>query len=150
MTCRIAEPKSSGGVRGEFYCNHVEEDADRSWITATKFGDSYILSNEQLEVKINSAGRITSIHDKNLDRELILADHTAGFVIFEDRPQSWDAWEVDIGHLEMKSDIDASSVRIVEEGPMRATLLATYHFGGSSINVCWSCLLFVLWADQPV
>lgn len=100
-----------------------------------KSGDDHILSNEFIRIKINSDGRITSILDKSLDRELILADHTAGFVIFEDRPLNWSAWDVDYYHLQMKSPIDASSVRIVEDGPLKAMVLATYHFGDSEIKV---------------
>lgn len=44
-----------------------------------------MLSNGQLEVKISKKGRITSIVDLALNRELIDEGRTAGFVLFEDR-----------------------------------------------------------------
>lgn len=136
MVSKVSQIKSNEAVRGDFrraLCVTTQTDLLR--YVATTSGDDHILSNAQLEVKINSSGRITSILDKALDRQLILAGQTAGFVIFEDRPLNWSAWDVDIFHLETKSDIDASSVKIIEDGPFRATVLATYHFGSSVIKV---------------
>ncbi|KAK4047772.1 Glycoside hydrolase, 38 vacuolar alpha mannosidase [Microbotryomycetes sp. JL221] len=92
----------------------------------------YSLSNGYLEVSVSKTGRITSIIDRKLKRELIQNDHSAGFVIFEDRPLNWDAWDVDLFHLETKSDIDASSVHVVEDGPLRASLAATYRIGNDT------------------
>lgn len=50
-------------------------------------------------------------------------------------PNNWDAWDVDLFHLETKTNIDASSVRVLEDGPMRSSVLATYHFGKSVVKV---------------
>lgn len=41
---------------------------------------------------ITKTGRISSIVDLQLNRELIDDGKTAGFVLFEDRPLNWDAW----------------------------------------------------------
>lgn len=60
--------------------------------TARAVGDDFVLSNAQLKVTINKKGRITSIVDTELNRELIEEGNSAGFVIFEDRPLNWDAW----------------------------------------------------------
>ncbi|POY72711.1 hypothetical protein BMF94_4542 [Rhodotorula taiwanensis] len=97
-------------------------------------GDDHILSTDKLHVVISKEGRITSIVDKEHERELILPKRDAGFVIFQDTPNNWDAWDVDAFHLETKSDINASSVRVLEDGPMRSSVLATYHFGQSVIK----------------
>jgi len=56
--------------------------------------DSITLSNDQLVVVISSEGRLTSIFDKGAERELLVESETAGFVIFEDTPLNWDAWDV--------------------------------------------------------
>ena len=35
-------------------------------------------------------------------------------------------------HLETKSDVDASGVHVIEDGPLRASLAATYRIGEST------------------
>jgi len=46
------------------------------------------------------------------------------FQAFEDRPKNWDAWDVDIYYDDRMWLADpASSVQVVESGPLRATLL---------------------------
>ncbi|KAL8280086.1 hypothetical protein RQP46_007416 [Phenoliferia psychrophenolica] len=101
---------------------------------ARAVGDSFVLSNAQLEVKINKKGRITSIIDLELNRQLIDDGKTAGFVLFEDRPNNWDAWDVDLFHLETKSEVNATSVKVLEDGPLRASIVATYHIGKSVVK----------------
>ncbi|SGY50301.1 BQ5605_C001g00869 [Microbotryum silenes-dioicae] len=101
---------------------------------ARAVGSDYVLSNSQLRVTVNKKGRITSLIDVELNRELIDEGKTAGFVIFEDRPLNWDAWDIDVFHLETKEDVDASSVEVLEDGPMRASIVATYHVGKSKVK----------------
>ncbi len=55
------------------------------------------LENDFLRVEFNSAGDITRIFDKKADREVLSPNAIANqFQAFEDRPKSWDAWDVDI------------------------------------------------------
>ncbi|GAA5936917.1 hypothetical protein JCM1841_001406 [Sporobolomyces salmonicolor] len=97
-------------------------------------GSDHVLSTDKLQVTISDQGRITSILDKELNRELILEGKTAGFVIFEDKPLNWDAWDVDAFHLETKEEVNASSVKVIEDGPLRAAVVATFHLGQSRIK----------------
>ncbi|GAA6008699.1 hypothetical protein JCM10207_001690 [Rhodosporidiobolus poonsookiae] len=97
-------------------------------------GDEFILSTSKLQVKISKEGRMTSILDKELDRELLLEGKTAGFVIFQDTPLNWDAWDVDAFHLETKEEVNASHVAVVEDGPIRASLQATFHLKNSVVK----------------
>jgi alpha-mannosidase len=55
----------------------------------TQSGD-FILKNADIELKI-SDGRIVSLFDTTIQRELIPDGRTAGLVIFEDKPGYWDA-----------------------------------------------------------
>ncbi|GAA5842560.1 hypothetical protein JCM5353_008469, partial [Sporobolomyces roseus] len=104
-------------------------------LTARKTEDGNItLSNDQLVVVITSGGRLSSIFDKGAERELLLEGETAGFVIFEDTPLNWDAWDVDAFHLETKKPVNASSVKIVEDGPLRASVEAVFHLGQSRMK----------------
>ncbi|BGP38279.1 Glycoside hydrolase, 38 vacuolar alpha mannosidase [Rhodotorula kratochvilovae] len=112
----------------------VEEKGEELVSRARALGDSFVLSTKKLQVTVSREGRITSIFDKELERELILEGRSAGFVIFQDHPLNWDAWDVDAFHLETKREVNASSVQVLEDGPLRSSLLATYHLGKSVVK----------------
>lgn len=77
-----------------------------SWLTARKTEkDSIALSNDHLVVVISSEGRLTSVFDKVAERELLSEGETAGFVIFEDTPLNWDAWDVGKPYREECNDV---------------------------------------------
>jgi len=82
------------------------------------------LENTYLRVELNEAGDITRIYDKVNRRDVMPKEAIANqFQAFEDRPLQWDAWDVDIFFEDKmwKSD-PASSVNVIEAGPLRATL----------------------------
>lgn len=92
------------------------------------------LQNSSLSMTIKG-GRITSIFDRIAERELIADGLSAGFVIYRDHPRSWDAWEVDISHLETRRPLKFSEVNILEKGPVRATVACVVDEGSSKIEV---------------
>lgn len=82
------------------------------------------LENDRLRVELNPQGDITRIYDKQSRRE-VLAPGTVGnqFQAFEDRPLNWDAWDVDVFYDDKQFLAQpAESVRVLENGPLRATL----------------------------
>lgn len=100
---------------------------------AQQEGDAFILGNDNVKFKIEG-GRISSIRDVALDRELIGEGQTAGFVVFEDHPNYWDAWDVDSFHLEKRRDLKFDSVKIKDNGPVRASLEATIKHNKSDLR----------------
>ncbi|KAJ7844758.1 hypothetical protein B0H14DRAFT_991158 [Mycena olivaceomarginata] len=68
--------------------------------------------------------RITSRVDVQLDRELIQEGATGGLVIFEDHPSYWDAWNVEIHHLEKTTPLESAKVSVVAQSPLRASMRA--------------------------
>ncbi|MEZ4640372.1 MAG: glycoside hydrolase family 38 C-terminal domain-containing protein [Caldilineaceae bacterium] len=82
------------------------------------------LENSFLRVEINRAGDIVRIFDKANGREVLPEGGIAGqFQAFEDRPMNWDAWDVDIFFDDkMWHAAPAEWVRVVETGPLRATV----------------------------
>jgi alpha-mannosidase len=83
-----------------------------------------LLENRFLRVELNEAGDITRIYDKANGREVLPQGAIANqFQAFEDRPLQWDAWDIDIFFEDKmwKSD-PASSVNVIEAGPLRVTL----------------------------
>ncbi|GAA5913613.1 hypothetical protein JCM6882_001702 [Rhodosporidiobolus microsporus] len=97
-------------------------------------GTDFVLSTPKLSVTVSRAGRLTSIYDRELERELLLEGQTAGFVIFQDQPLNWDAWDVDAFHLETKEEVNADFVEVVEDGPLRSSIRATYSLDKSTIK----------------
>jgi alpha-mannosidase len=83
-----------------------------------------LLENDYLRVELNADGDITRIYDKANRREVLPPGTIANqFQAFEDRPKDFDAWDVDIFFDDrMWTGDPASSVQVVESGPLRATL----------------------------
>ncbi|MEA3334317.1 MAG: alpha-mannosidase [Chloroflexota bacterium] len=83
-----------------------------------------LLENAYLRVELDPAGDIVRILDKANDREVLPAGTVANqFQALEDRPMNWDAWDVDIFiDDKMWTAEPATSVEVVEAGPLRATL----------------------------
>lgn len=83
-----------------------------------------LLENTCLRVEFNPAGDITRIYDKRNAREVMPAGAIANQLLaFEDRPKAWDAWDIEIYYDDRHWLADpAESVRVVEAGPLRATL----------------------------
>jgi len=83
-----------------------------------------LLENRFLRVEFDEAGDIIRILDKANDREVLPPDVIANqFQALEDRPMNWDAWDIDIFIDDKMWTADpATSIQVVEEGPLRATL----------------------------
>ncbi len=96
---------------------------------------NWILENGLLRVAFDVSGRITSLRDLKADREVIAAGAYGNrFVLFEDYPHAWDAWDIDPTHLEKFEDVPAESVRIAETGDLRVALEMAYRFGESRMS----------------
>ncbi|GCE14882.1 alpha-mannosidase [Tengunoibacter tsumagoiensis] len=83
-----------------------------------------LLENALIRIELNRAGDITRIYDKVREREVLPAGAIANqFQAFEDRPMDWDAWDVDIFYDDKQWLAEpASSIRLVDAGPLRATI----------------------------
>ncbi|HEX4714586.1 MAG TPA: alpha-mannosidase, partial [Ktedonobacteraceae bacterium] len=83
-----------------------------------------LLENSFVRVELNGDGDITRIFDKTHAREVIVPGTLANqFQAFEDRPQNWDAWDIDIFYDDKRWTANpATSVRVLEAGPLRATI----------------------------
>jgi alpha-mannosidase len=63
--------------------------AEHTPAVVEKAGDGFVLCNSTMSIRI-AGGRITSIKDLALGRELIRQGRTAGFNIYEDHPENWE------------------------------------------------------------
>jgi alpha-mannosidase len=83
-----------------------------------------LLENAYVRVELDAAGDITRIVDKTAAREVLPPGAVANqFQAFEDRPVNWDAWDIDVFYDDRMFLADpAETIRVVERGPLRATL----------------------------
>ncbi len=103
--------------------------------TSTPKGGA-ILENADLRVEIGPNGMLTSVRDKRVKRE-VLKDGAFGnkLELFEDRPVSWDAWDIDIFFEDRGEIVDGlTSLRIVEEGPIRTCVEIKRSFRNSHLT----------------
>lgn len=81
------------------------------------------LENKQLRVVIEN-GVITSLFDIKADREIIAKGGKAGqLVIFDDKPLYWQAWDVEVYHLESRKELSSSQTSIAETDPYHASVV---------------------------
>jgi alpha-mannosidase len=81
------------------------------------------LSNTRFDVDV-SDGVITSIYDKKARREVVAKGGKANqLVIFDDKPLYWQAWDVELYHIESRKELHPSKTYIAESGPHRVSVV---------------------------
>jgi hypothetical protein len=92
--------------------------------TATVNGGVQLENKWLRVVVIGPHGMLTSILDKRAGREVLKPGQLGNKLeLFEDRPVSWDAWDIDI-FFEDRGEVVGGLTRmeIVETGPLRAVV----------------------------
>ena len=86
-------------------------------------GGTFILENEQIRVQVQ-CGSITSLYDKAADRELIPKGQRANqYVIFDDKPLYWQAWDVEVFHLDTRRELPSGKTKISENKAHRVSVV---------------------------
>lgn len=82
------------------------------------------LENRFFSVYLTKTGTIRRIVDKANNRDVIPNGAEANELqLFDDRPQNWEAWDIDFNIDEQRSSIDdVVSISVVETGPVRGTV----------------------------
>lgn len=85
--------------------------------------DVFVLESDQLRVRVE-AGVITSLYDRLAEREVIPKGQKANqYVIFDDKPLYWQAWDVEVYHLETRKPLHSGETKIHEEKKHRVSLI---------------------------
>ncbi len=97
-------------------------EANQAWAQET--AGTIILENKYVQATFDRRGCLISFIDKRIDRQCLAKDGLGNrFVLYEDEPLNWDAWDVDVFHLEKPLDYPgADSVRLIENGPLRVAI----------------------------
>lgn len=85
----------------------------------------FILANEQLRIRVER-GCITSIidHSSGHPREVIQEGSKANqLVIFDDKPLNWQAWDVEVYHLNSRQELTSSQTQLLEDGPYKVSVV---------------------------
>jgi len=92
----------------------------------------FILGNGKIEVTVQG-GQILSLIDIEMNREIIPKGHKANrLILYDDQPLYWDAWDVEIYHLETPKELGLGKTSIVEQGPLRVGLLVEHQISEES------------------
>jgi alpha-mannosidase len=83
----------------------------------------FILENSHLRLILED-GVITSLYDVTAKREIIATGQKANqFVLFDDKPIYWQAWDVEVYHLESRQELKPTKSYVAEDGPHRVSVV---------------------------
>jgi alpha-mannosidase len=83
----------------------------------------YVLSNKHFMIEVEK-GCITSLKDLRADREVIAKGSKGNqLVIFDDKPLYWQAWDVEVFHLDSRKELISEDTGVVESGPHRVSVV---------------------------
>ena len=104
------------------------------------------MENDFYRIKLDRQGLITSIVDKRQKREVLPKGAQANVLqLFEDKPLSWDAWDIEFYYRDKGRDItEVAEIAVEDAGPVRGTLKIRRKFGASEIEQ-----RIVLWSSSP-
>jgi alpha-mannosidase len=106
-------------------------------VKMTAGADGFEFENEYIVARLNKGGQLTSLFSKEAGREALAPGEVGNqFVMFEDQPTNWEAWDVDIFHLDTRQALPgAHSFEVIEEGPFRVAVAFDHKISEtSSIN----------------
>lgn len=85
-------------------------------------------------IKWNHYGHITSIYDKQNSWE-VLADVGNVLTIYEDKPMKYDAWDIEIFHIQKHQPVTSiESIELTEIGELLAEVTFKWRFNNSQIK----------------
>jgi alpha-mannosidase len=97
-------------------------------VTLAETAAGFVFENAFVRAVFQRDGHLASLFDKQASREAVVAGSLANhFVFFDDRPNDFEAWDVDIFHLEKRDEVaGAHTARLLEAGPLRAAVEFDY------------------------
>lgn len=112
---------------------------------SAEHGEGLVLRNRFYELSLNAQGEISRLYDREERREIIAPGESGNQIIaYEDRPLNFDAWDIDLYYEEKPYPLrEQTRMRVIEEGPLRATVEVEHRFLSSRVTQRIS-----LWRDS--
>jgi len=83
----------------------------------------FVLQNDQLRIKVVD-GVITSLYDRQAEREVVPKGGKANqLVIFDDKPLYWQAWDVEVYHLDSRKELSSGTTKIVKSAAHQVSVV---------------------------
>ncbi|MFZ1395329.1 MAG: glycoside hydrolase family 38 C-terminal domain-containing protein [Candidatus Promineifilaceae bacterium] len=93
------------------------------------------LENDLLRAEFDEKGNLIRLFDREHQREVLAAGSGGNQLwAYVDRPTQFDAWEVEAYLHDQGWQLTPTACRLIENGPVRATLEVTYRFNHSQIR----------------
>lgn len=104
------------------------------------------LENRFCRIELDSKGAIRSLVHKQTGREVVRQGERLNLLrLYEDKPNDFDAWDIDFFHDEKWEDVsDVQSIQVLSEGPLYAELQIARKFGKSQLRQTMR-----VYADNP-
>jgi alpha-mannosidase len=92
----------------------------------------FSLSNHKLRVDVQN-GVIISLYDIKAEREIVARGGKAGqLVIFDDKPLYWQAWDVEVFHLDSRKELVSGKTSISEISQYRVSVVTETQISAKS------------------
>ncbi|KAL9644310.1 hypothetical protein ABK040_005771 [Willaertia magna] len=106
-----------------------------SVVTVKEENSRIIIRNQFIEVKIDKRTAILDVLD--LQTKRVLVSDGNRFLLYNDKPLFWDAWDLSENHKEKELSVMSyskavDSLEILEEGPLRVVIKATLNITGTT------------------
>ena len=106
----------------------------------------YKMENKYYKIELDNKGVIKSITLKSTGREVLPRGERANLLqLFEDKPNDYDAWDIDMFYDDKFDNItDLQSIKVVENGPVSVALEMVRKFNSSKIKQ-----RMIIYSDSP-
>ena len=95
--------------------------------------DAQGMENEHLRVRWDDRGLLTEVWDKDHERQVLDGPGNV-FQIFDDHPNSFDAWDIDITYRDRMTELSGvESIAVESSDPLRGSVRIERSFGRSRI-----------------
>jgi len=92
----------------------------------------FVLENRQLKVRVEG-GIVTSLFDKSAQREVIPEGQKANqYVIYDDKPLYWQAWDVEVYHLDTRKELPRGETKVHEKKEHRVSVITSTKISDES------------------
>ncbi len=95
-----------------------------------------VLENDLIRYEFEKDGSISRIYDKEFGRDVLKAGEKANrLILYIDRPNNWDAWDVDVFYEEQQIECaEAMDISPVMDGPLFQSFEINMRIGVSQIK----------------
>ncbi|GJJ70118.1 alpha-mannosidase [Entomortierella parvispora] len=137
---QYSDEKNTGYARVEasaFQYQDISHDtSNKDTVKGSSNGLEIILENSWVKATFDLHGRLVSLYDLNEMRELIPEGQTGNKMkLYEDIPLYWDAWDVEIYHMNTGRNAGLGKARLNEVGPLRASITVEHPLTETSSAV---------------